>query len=219
MSRGGRVPPRRSATPTTGQRGTGACGGAAAEVGEMPRAKPAASPPALAGGRSRRAYCLERGMVRSGRGRRRRSGQPPPRRRPTLQHRATWRFTERSLFHALRALLGHLPLCPLRRDPSPGGGPVVGDGLRRAASWVMGCAERLGLSLTDVLRAVGDGTLPAVRTRPTVQLVDLWFSQATALRYLCEHQRPVRSARAPSWRDRLGHETPQEPSSPPDPFC
>ena len=49
MSRGSRVPPGRSATPTTGQRGTGVCGGMAEEVGEMPRAEPATTLSALAG--------------------------------------------------------------------------------------------------------------------------------------------------------------------------
>jgi len=49
MSRGSRVPPGRSATPTTGQRGTGICGGVAEEVGEMPRAEPATTLSALAG--------------------------------------------------------------------------------------------------------------------------------------------------------------------------
>ncbi len=44
MSRGSRVPPGRSATPTTGQRGTGVCGAASEEVGEMPRAEPATTP-------------------------------------------------------------------------------------------------------------------------------------------------------------------------------
>ena len=48
-SRGSHVPPGRSVTPATGQRGTGICGNAAEEGGEMPTAEPAALPSASAG--------------------------------------------------------------------------------------------------------------------------------------------------------------------------
>jgi len=95
----------------------------------------------------------------------------------------TWRFTERSLYHALRALLGHLPVHTFRDLPRPA----------VDLCWVYGYAERMGLGLATVLRGVGDGTLRAARTHATVHLVDLWFERTTAMAYLEERQRPARS--------------------------
>ncbi len=106
---------------------------------------------------------------------------------------ATWRFTERSLYHALRALLGHLLVHAFRDLPSPA----------VDLCWVYGYAERMGLELTVVLRGVGDGTLRAARTHPTAQLVDLWFERTTAMAYLEEHQRPARIVSPTSLWDQL----------------
>jgi len=111
---------------------------------------------------------------------------------------ATWRFTERSLYHALRALLGHLPVHAFRDLPKPA----------VDLCWVYGYAERMGLGLAAVLRGVGDGTLRAARTRPTTQLVDLWFERTTAIAYLEERQRPAYIASPTSLWDRLWPPTP-----------
>ena len=111
---------------------------------------------------------------------------------------ATWRFTERSLYHALRALLGHLAVRAFHDLPVPA----------VDLSWVYGYAERMGVGLAAVLEGVGDGTLPAARTRPTAQLVDLWFERTTAMAYLEERQRTVRVASPTSVWERFCRLTP-----------
>lgn len=106
---------------------------------------------------------------------------------------ATWRFSERGLYHAFRALLGHLPVRPFGALPVPA----------VDLAWVLGYAERMGVGLAAVLQGVGDGSLPAARTRPTVQLIDVWFDQRVAMAYLEEHQQPVRRRPQTAWGDWL----------------
>jgi hypothetical protein len=90
-----------------------------------------------------------------------------------------WLFSERALHRSLRALLRVVPVCPLA-DAS---GPVVD------LAWVLGQGTRRHLGIAEILCAVGDGTLPALRPRPSVQLCDLWFEQEVAARWLEHHRR------------------------------
>ena len=119
---------------------------------------------------------------------------------------ATWHFTERSLYHAFEALLGPLPVRPFDTLPIPA----------VDLAWVLGYAERMGVGLAAVLQGVGDGSLPATRTRATVQLIDVWFDQRVAMAYLEDRQRSVSRRTPTSWWDQLWRLVPDSPYAPLD---
>jgi len=47
----------------------------------------------------------------------------------------------------------------------------------RTSCSLFGTHELSNTYLVDLVRAVRDGDVPAFRTRPTVELCDLWFEQ------------------------------------------
>jgi len=96
-----------------------------------------------------------------------------------------WYFSERALHRSLRGLLRAVPVRSLAEVPAP-----VAD-----LAWVLAQGTRLNVGIAALLRAVQDGTLPAFRTRPTVQLCDLWFVREAAAAYLEEHQQAVPAPR------------------------
>jgi hypothetical protein len=100
-----------------------------------------------------------------------------------------WFFSERALHRSLRALLRATPVHPLAEVA----GPVVD------LAWVLGHGTQLNIGIAEILCAVRDGALPAFRTRPSVQLCDLWFGQEVIADWLEHHRRatPLPRARAP----------------------
>jgi len=93
---------------------------------------------------------------------------------PVSSGPSRWSFSERGLHRSLRAVLGAVPVRPLAEIPAP-----IAD-----LVWILAQGIRRNLGIATILRAVQDGTLPAFRTRPTVQLCDLWFTCAVATAYL-----------------------------------
>jgi hypothetical protein len=91
--------------------------------------------------------------------------------------RSLWVFCEPRLHAALLQLLGPLPVSEL-----PAAGARVAD-----LAWILTAARRHGVGLAQVLRALGAGVLPAFRTRPSVQLCDVWCEQSQVLAYLERH--------------------------------
>ncbi len=102
------------------------------------------------------------------------SGLAPARGGPFSVVFSRWFFSERTLYRGLRAVLAALPVRALTEVTGPSGD----------LSWALGCAERRGVGIADLLGAVRAGALPAFRTRPTAQLCDLWFAQAAIVAYL-----------------------------------
>jgi hypothetical protein len=89
-----------------------------------------------------------------------------------------WLFAERALHRSLRALLRAVPVRPLAEVSQP-----VAD-----LAWLLAQATQRHIGIAVLVRAVQAGTLPAYRTRPTMQLCDLWFAQEAATVYLEDHQ-------------------------------
>jgi hypothetical protein len=104
---------------------------------------------------------------------------------PFANDPSRWYFSERALHRSLRALLRTVPVWPLAEIPVS-----VAD-----LAWVLEQGTRLNLGIAMILRAVQSGALPAFRTRPTVQLCDLWFVRETAAAYLEEHQQAAPTPR------------------------
>jgi len=96
-----------------------------------------------------------------------------------------WSFSERGLHRSLRAVLGAVPVRPLAEIPAP-----VAD-----LVWILAQGARRNVGIATILRAVQDGTLPAFRTRPTVQLCDLWFTCEVATAYLEDEQQATPAPR------------------------
>lgn len=61
---------------------------------------------------------------------------------------------------------------------------------------VYGAATPRNVGLAEILGAVHEGSLPAFRTRPSMQLCDLWFDRAAVTSWLDRHQRGTSRPRA-----------------------
>jgi hypothetical protein len=84
-----------------------------------------------------------------------------------------WFFSELTVQRFLDRVRGHLPVRAL----------VEGERVAGGVAWALSHRdERTGL--VDRVRAGRAGAMPACRTRPTVQLCDLWFERARVAGYL-----------------------------------